>query len=45
MKKVITLEEQLIRGHQKDLKIIQKVCIFLIILSFISGLITGIIIK
>ncbi len=42
MEKVITLEEQLIRAHDKDLKIIQKVCIILMAITFAVGLVIGI---
>jgi len=41
MTEVVTLEEQLIRGHNKDLKMIQKVCIVLMSITFAVGLVIG----
>ncbi len=45
MEKPITLEEQLIRAHQKDLKMVQGVAIIVSIISFAFGIFVGIIIK
>lgn len=41
MNEIRTFEQELIYTHQKDLKMVQKVCIFLVIFSFMFGFVSG----